>query len=208
MKPYLSHRLAKGAQVEDLAFCPYEDVLGTGHSAGISSLLVPGAGEPNFDSYVANPYETLKQRREAEVHRLLDKLPPDTIALDPNSIGGLLQTGKDNQLAKVVLAKEANVANAVAAGKEVKLKNKMKGKNKPSRRHKRKQLNVITAEMVMKREMLEKQKSENKKSTVSEAHLMCMCAKTSLLSQLENSMCKYSITSVLRCDMWTLFNQL
>lgn len=169
VKPYLSHRLAKGAQVEDLAFCPYEDVLGTGHSAGILSLLVPGAGEPNFDSYVANPYETLKQRREAEVYRLLDKLPPDTIALDPNSIGGLLQTGKDNQVAKVVLAKEANVANAVAAGKEIKLKNKMKGKNKPSRRHKRKQLNVITAEMAMKREMLEKQKSENKKSTVSEA---------------------------------------
>lgn len=169
MKPYLSHRLAKGAQVEDLAFCPYEDVLGTGHSAGISSLLVPGAGEPNFDTYVANPYETLKQRREAEVHRLLDKLPPDTIALDPNSIGGILQTGKDNQLAKVVLAKEANVANAIAAGKEVKLKNKMKGKNKPSRRHKRKQLNVITAEMAMKREMLEKQKSEKKKPAVSEA---------------------------------------
>lgn len=169
VKPYLSHRLAKGAQVEDLVFCPYEDVLGTGHSAGISSLLVPGAGEPNFDSYVANPYETLKQRREAEVHRLLDKLPPDTIALDPNSIGGILQAGKDNQLAKVVLAKEANKANAIAAGKEVKLKNKMKGKNKPSRRHKRKQLNVITAEMTMKREMLEKQQLEKNKPAVSEA---------------------------------------
>ncbi|KAG0605876.1 hypothetical protein M758_9G094700 [Ceratodon purpureus] len=168
VKPYLSHRLAKGAQVEDLAFCPYEDVLGTGHSAGISSLLVPGAGEPNFDTYVANPYETLKQRREAEVHRLLDKLPSDTIALDPNTIGGILQTSKDNQLSKVVLSKEANKANAIAAGKEVKLKNKMKGKNKPSRRHKRKQLNVITAEMAMKREMLEKQKSDKKNPAASE----------------------------------------
>ena len=170
MKPYLSHRLAKGAQVEDLAFCPYEDVLGTGHSVGISSLLVPGAGEPNFDSYVANPYETLKQRREAEVHRLLDKLPPDTIALDPNTIGGILRGSKENQLAKAALGEEANRASAIAAGKEVKLKNKMKGKNKPSRRHRRKQLNVITAEMTMKREMLEKQQKEKKTPTVSEAH--------------------------------------
>lgn len=152
----MSHRLAKGAQAEDLAFCPYEDVLGIGHSLGISSALVPGAGEPNFDSYVANPYETLKQRREAEVHRLLDKLPPATITLDPDSIGGILRPGQD----KAALGKEANEVMAIAAGKEVKPKNKMKGKSKPSRRHKKKQLGVITAEMTMKREMAEKQKEK------------------------------------------------
>lgn len=165
MKPYLSHRLAKGAQAEDLAFCPYEDVLGIGHSLGISSALVPGAGEPNFDSYVANPYETLKQRREAEVYRLLDKLPPDTIALDPNTIGGIARAG----IEKAALAKEANEASAIAAGKEVKPKNKMKGKNKPSKQHKKKQLNVITAEMHKKREILEKQKKDATKPTRSEA---------------------------------------
>lgn len=159
----MTHRLAKGAQSESLAFCPYEDVLAIGHSAGISSAIIPGAGEPNFDSYVANPYETLKQRREAEIHRLLDKLPPDTIALDPNTIGGILRGGKENQIEKATLGREANAANALAAGKVVKEKNKMKGKNKPSRRHKRKQLNVITAEMHMKREMMEKQKAEKKK---------------------------------------------
>jgi hypothetical protein len=51
----------------------------TGHSGGFASVVVPGAGEPNFDSFAANPYESAKQRREAEVAMLLDKLPATTI---------------------------------------------------------------------------------------------------------------------------------
>jgi U3 small nucleolar RNA-associated protein 7 len=51
--------------------------------------VIPGAGEPNFDSFVANPLITTKQRREEEVHQLLDKLPPETIMLNPDTIGGI-----------------------------------------------------------------------------------------------------------------------
>lgn len=53
----------------------------TGHSHGISTFIVPGAGEPNFDSFEQNPFSTLRQRRETEVQSLLTKLAHDTIAL-------------------------------------------------------------------------------------------------------------------------------
>jgi U3 small nucleolar RNA-associated protein 7 len=86
--PYLQWG-AEGKRVESVRWCPYEDILGIGHDAGFSSAIVPGAGEPNFDALEANPYETVKQRQEAEVHGLLNKLQPGMISLDPNFIGKL-----------------------------------------------------------------------------------------------------------------------
>ncbi|RKP26500.1 WD40-repeat-containing domain protein [Syncephalis pseudoplumigaleata] len=84
--PYMNHTMS-GQTVHDLQFCPYDDVLGYGSTDGISSLVIPGSGEPNFDSLAANPYQTAKQRREAEVHSLLEKIQPDLIMLEPNFIG-------------------------------------------------------------------------------------------------------------------------
>merc|ERR1711907_310093 len=65
------------------------DVCGIGLSSGFGSVLVPGAGFANFDSFEANPFETKKQRREKEVRTLIEKLQPDTIMLDPNKIGNV-----------------------------------------------------------------------------------------------------------------------
>lgn len=40
--PYMSHTLANGV-LNGFRFCPYEDVLGIGHSEGFSTILIPGA---------------------------------------------------------------------------------------------------------------------------------------------------------------------
>ncbi|KAK8799475.1 hypothetical protein WA158_006024 [Blastocystis sp. Blastoise] len=75
-------------EVDRVAFRPFQDQLLIGHSNGVSSMIVPGAGEANVDTMELNIYNnfTRKQRRENFVQKLLDKLPWDSIVLDPNSL--------------------------------------------------------------------------------------------------------------------------
>lgn len=140
---YMVHTVAKGYQIHKVLFRPYEDVLGLGHSMGLSSVLIPGSGEPNFDSWVANPYETSKQRREKEVRLLLDKLPPESIMLDPTQIGNLKNTKKKEKPTKQEIEEEK--AAAVAAAKSVPVKKKTKGRNKPSKVARKKQEGIEQA---------------------------------------------------------------
>jgi hypothetical protein len=88
--------------VNNLDFCPYEDVLGIGHSQGVSSILIPGSGNPNFDSKNPNPFSTDKHIMDWNVRMLLDKIPWETISLDPSVIGTSGQREKDYKYNKNV----------------------------------------------------------------------------------------------------------
>ena len=141
--------LASSMNVSTVSFRPYEDVLSIGHSHGITNIIVPGAGEPNFDSFENNPFINPKQRREADVKSLLYKLSPDMIGLDSSFIAGV---DKD----QISLEKEHKDIFTIANSKELskKEKNKMRGRNKISAKLRRKQKNVIDAQSLKLKEKL------------------------------------------------------
>ncbi|KAF8069492.1 utp7 [Scenedesmus sp. PABB004] len=159
--PYLNHLAPLGA-VRAARFCPYEDVLGLGCAGGVSSALVPGAGEPNFDSYVANPYASARERREAEVAALLDKLQPDTIMLEPEAVGKVLKEPADVAASRRAAEAAANAARVAAARRAADNKARMKGRNKPTRRQKKKQLNIIEDRKPALRAKLQEEERERK----------------------------------------------
>ncbi|KAI0843337.1 BING4CT-domain-containing protein [Hypoxylon sp. FL0890] len=155
--PYMTWG-GEGKRVERVRWCPFEDILGLGHDEGFSSIIVPGAGEPNFDALEVNPFETAKQRQETEVKSLLNKLQPEMIALDPNFIGNLdLRSEKQRQAEKDLDAKPVDI--------ETEIRNKARGKNSALRRYLRKQRakNIIDEKRLKVDELWEEQLQERQK---------------------------------------------
>lgn len=121
----------EGRRVERVRWCPFEDVLGISHDQGLSSIIIPGAGEPNFDALELNPYENTKQRQEGEVKALLNKLKPDMISLNPDYVGNL-------DLASEAARKKEVDLDRKPEDPVLELKNRGRGKNSSLRKHLRK----------------------------------------------------------------------
>lgn len=155
--PYMSWG-GEGLSTGRVRFCPFEDVLGISHEKGFTSIIVPGAGEPNPDTLEqgTNPFETSKQRRETEVHALLEKIQPEMIALDPNFVGNLDLTSHEQRV------KERDLDHK-EEDKIAKLKKRGRGRNSALRRYLRKSgsKNVIDEEKERAREIVERRKERN-----------------------------------------------
>lgn len=156
--PYMTYQVP-GSQVSSLAFQSFEDVLSVGHSTGLNNIVIPGSGEPNFDTYEANPYENAKQRGESEVRALLEKLRPEMITLDPTAIGRVDLDPAEEQQRKIHQMLRAN-AKSEDAGPA---KKKMRGRNRPSRRFRKKQQNVVDIQKEKFRETVENQKKRKER---------------------------------------------
>lgn len=142
--PYMRHTVP-GQAIASVRFRPFEDVLGVGHSAGVQTLLVPGAGEPHTDTRAGlDPHETLKMRRDRDVREALDKLLPDTIALDPRAVGAVDRAPADVILAERRAAAAGSAADDTEEGLRRTKAGKSRGRSHSSRLRAKRQANVVT----------------------------------------------------------------
>lgn len=162
--PYLNHATANGAKTETARFCPYDDALGVGHALGFSNVIVPGAGEPNYDSMVANPFETKGQRREQEVAQLMDKLDPETIQLDGDAVGKVRAAPKEVQRERREAAASAALGKKEKEREKNAEKSRMKGKNRVSKRYRKKQQNVVDDKKLRAKTLKEEQARRAKRA--------------------------------------------
>jgi U3 small nucleolar RNA-associated protein 7 len=165
---YMTHDLPKGGTINDVHFCPFEDLLGISYSEGFTTMIVPGAGEPNFDTFEANPFETKKQRRENTVVKLLEKIPSTMITLNQNIIGSVTTSTREQYLEDKKIEFEANTGQKFEPTKKTK---KARGKETASKREAKKQSGIIENARARKQEenrrrLLEKRQRQQQQQQI------------------------------------------
>lgn len=157
--PYMHHSIPGNGPIETIRFRPFHDVCVVGHGAGIGSIVIPGSGEANLDSteYNLDPFQDKKQRREAEVRALLDKLDPAMISLDPSEVGGVEESTDETRRLRLAQAEE----EANAHKKKKRQKMKKRGRSKIQTKLRRKRNNIVDDQILKLREAREQEKQEN-----------------------------------------------
>lgn len=181
---YMSHPTPR-SQISSVRFVPHRDLLAVAHSSSteksgilthehvISTVLVPGSGNPNYDTTEGgDPHEGSKGRREREVRSLLEKLEPSTITVDPEMLGGLREETKVDE--NLIHRKQPRIQRLKASGKadenddiqedqddsqdgektaalENKRARKMRGRDKSMKRYLRKKRKNVIDEATVRR---------------------------------------------------------
>ena len=129
-EPYMKHHFKDNkTKIKSLKFVNFEDFLGCGTNLGFSSIIIPGSGIANFDTFENNPYETKNQRREKEIKNLLEKIPYNMIHIDPSKLNNInIRSKKVIEREKIEKEKE-KVENILNKEKK-KIKKRIKNKEK------------------------------------------------------------------------------
>jgi U3 small nucleolar RNA-associated protein 7 len=168
-----------------MRFIPHRDLLAVSHSSSsdksgilahdhvISTVLIPGSGNPNYDTAEGgDPHEGRKGRREREVRSLLEKLEPSTITVDPEMLGSLREPGK--VVEGLVHRKQPRMQRLQATGKadetevqgEEDKEDNQSGEEKPEAREKKKARKMRGKDKSMKRYLRKKRKNVVDEATV------------------------------------------
>jgi U3 small nucleolar RNA-associated protein 7 len=115
--------------------------------------------------HFTNPYMDTKQRREAEVRSLLEKLSPEMISLDPDAVGGIEESNliqRQQRIRDVAADADARKAIDDEAAKNKKEKKRMRGRSKIAKKLARKQKNIIDENVIKLRELRDEEKKESR----------------------------------------------
>ncbi|KAG8757647.1 Small subunit (SSU) processome component [Serendipita sp. 396] len=201
---YMTHPTPR-SYISSVRFIPHRDLLSIAHSATstsagnlahehtVSTILVPGSGNPDYDTGEGgDPHEGGKGRREREVRSLLERLEPGTIAIDPDMLGNMQEPStvdetlvhrKQPRLQRLKATGKADEANSTqedsaeaedneGAGEkkensqsEKKGKKRMRGRDRSMKRYlAKKRRNVIDVATVAIRAKLANQQKEIRKA--------------------------------------------
>ena len=114
--PYLKQETIDRRTVTDLEYINYEDCLGVGQVGGFELMLVPGAGESNYDAFESGIGVSKKTKSNIDMRRLVEKLPANSISIDPNQV--------------YTISNAAPLPREMAKLKATKQKNKMRGRKR------------------------------------------------------------------------------